>query len=225
MESVAVSKKEEILRLIPEQGVLPLFFYKDTEVSIEVLKALYSAGIRSVEYTNRGEAALKNFKEMRKVCDTELKGMYLGVGTIKNAEMAQAFIDAGTDYIISPGLVEDAIKVADKNNMLWVPGCMTPSEIIRAEQLGAKLVKLFPGNILGPGFLSAIKELFPNLLFMPTGGVEAEKENLQGWFKAGVCAVGMGSKLITKASLENRDYEGIKQGTLKSLALIKEVRG
>ena len=224
MESVAVSKKEEILRLIPEQGVLPLFFYKDTEVSIEVLKALYSAGIRSVEYTNRGEAALKNFKEMRKVCDTELKGMYLGVGTIKNAETAKAFIDAGTDYIISPGLVEDAIKVADQHDMLWVPGCMTPSEIIRAEQLGAKLVKLFPGNILGPGFLSAIKELFPNLLFMPTGGVEAEKENLQGWFKAGVCAVGMGSKLITKASLENKDYEGIKNNTLKSLALIKEVR-
>lgn len=225
MESVTTNKKEEILQLIPQQGVLPLFFYKDTEVSIEVLKALYNAGIRSVEYTNRGEAALKNFKEMRKVCDTELKGMYLGVGTIKNAEAAKAFIDAGTDYIISPGLVEDVVKVADSNDMLWVPGCMTPSEIIRAEQLGAKLVKLFPGNILGPGFLSAIKELFPGLLFMPTGGVEAEKENLQGWFKAGVCAVGMGSKLITKASLENKDYEGIRQNTLKSLALIKEVRG
>lgn len=220
-----MDKKTEILKLIPEQGVLPLFFYKDTQVSIEVLKALYSAGIRTVEYTNRGEAALQNFKEMRKVCDSELKGMYLGVGTIKNADAAKAFIDAGTDYIISPGLVEDAVKVADANNMLWVPGCMTPSEIIRAEQLGAKLVKLFPGNILGPSFLSAIKEIFPNLLFMPTGGVEAEKENLSGWFKAGVCAVGMGSKLITKASLENRDYEGIRKGTEKSLELIREVRG
>ena len=220
-----MDKKTEILKLIPEQGVLPLFFYKDTQVSIEVLKALYSAGIRTVEYTNRGEAALQNFKEMRKVCDSELKGMYLGVGTIKNADSAKAFIDAGTDYIISPGLVEDAVKVADANNMLWVPGCMTPSEIIRAEQLGAKLVKLFPGNILGPSFLSAIKEIFPNLLFMPTGGVEAEKENLSGWFKAGVCAVGMGSKLITKASLENRDYEGIRKGTEKSLELIREVRG
>jgi 2-dehydro-3-deoxyphosphogluconate aldolase/(4S)-4-hydroxy-2-oxoglutarate aldolase len=213
------------LRLIPEQGVLPLFFYKDTEVSIEVLKALYSAGIRAVEYTNRGEAALNNFKKMRQVCDTELKGMYLGVGTIKNAKAAQDFIDAGADYIISPGLVEDAARVADANNMLWVPGCMTPTEIIRAEQLGAKMVKLFPGNILGPSFLSAVKELFPGLLFMPTGGVEAEKENLSGWFKAGVCAVGMGSKLITKAALENRDYEGIKASTLKSLQLIKEVRG
>jgi 2-dehydro-3-deoxyphosphogluconate aldolase/(4S)-4-hydroxy-2-oxoglutarate aldolase len=220
-----MDKKTEILRLIPEQGVLPLFFYKDTEVSIEVLKALYSAGIRAVEYTNRGEAALNNFKKMRQVCNTELKGMYLGVGTIKNAKAAQDFIDAGADYIISPGLVEDAARVADANNMLWVPGCMTPTEIIRAEQLGAKMVKLFPGNILGPSFLSAVKELFPDLLFMPTGGVEAEKENLSGWFKAGVCAVGMGSKLITKAALENRDYEGIKASTLKSLQLIKEVRG
>jgi 2-dehydro-3-deoxyphosphogluconate aldolase/(4S)-4-hydroxy-2-oxoglutarate aldolase len=162
---------------------------------------------------------------MRAVLDSELKGMYLGVGTIKNAEAAQAFIDAGADYIISPGLVEDAARVADANKMLWVPGCMTPSEIIRAEQLGAKLVKLFPGNILGPSFLSAIKELFPNLLFMPTGGVEVEKENLSGWFRAGVCAVGMGSKLITKSALENKDYERIKTDTQKSLALIKEVRG
>ena len=216
-----MDKKAEILKLIPEQGVLPLYFYKDTEVSIEVLKALYAAGIRTVEYTNRGEAALKNFKELRKVCDSELKGMYLGVGTIKNAESAQAFIDAGTDYIISPGLVEDAVAVANANNMLWVPGCMTPSEIIKAEQLGAKMIKLFPGNLLGPSFLGAIKEIFPNLLFMPTGGVEVEKENLTGWFKAGVVAVGMGSKLITKASLEGKDYEGIKKCNIKNTGTYK----
>src|SRR3990170_6669059 len=206
-----MDKKSELLQLIPQQGILPLYFYKDTDVSIQVLKALLNAGIRTVEYTNRGEAALKNFKEMRRVCDAELKGMYLGVGTIKDAASAQAFIDAGADYLISPGLVEDAIKVADKNNILWVPGCMTPSEIIRAEQLGAKMVKLFPGNILGPSFLSAIKELFPNLLFMPTGGVDLDKENISGWFKAGVCAVGMGSKLISKPLLENKDYAKIEQ--------------
>jgi 2-dehydro-3-deoxyphosphogluconate aldolase / (4S)-4-hydroxy-2-oxoglutarate aldolase len=220
-----MDKKTEILKLIPEQGVLPLFFYKDADVSVEVLRALYQSGIRTVEYTNRGEAALKNFEKMRTVIDTELKGMYLGVGTIKNAQAAKDFIAAGADYIISPGLVEDAARVADEHNMLWVPGCMTPSEIIRAEQLGAKMVKLFPGNLLGPSFLSAVKELFPGLLFMPTGGVEVEKANLSGWFKAGVCAVGMGSKLITKAALENKDYEGIKTATAETLRLIKEVRG
>ena len=216
--------KSEILRLIPDQGILPLYFYKETEVSIEVLRALYNAGIRAVEYTNRGEAALENFAAMKTICTKELKGMYLGVGTIKNAAAAQSFIDAGADYLISPGLVEDAISVADKNNVLWVPGCMTPSEIIKAEQLGAKMVKLFPGNILGPGFMSAIKELFPGLLFMPTGGVELDKGNISGWFKAGVCAVGMGSKLITKAHLENKDYEGITTATKDAIAIIKEIR-
>lgn len=219
-----MEKKDAILALIPQQGILPLYFYKDTKVSIEVLKALYSAGIRAVEYTNRGEAALQNFKEMRKVCDTELKGMYLGIGTIKNGEMAQTFIDAGTDYIICPGLVESVATVADKNGMLWVPGCMTPSEIIKAETMGAKMIKLFPGNILGPGFLSAIKEIFPGLLFMPTGGVELDKDNIAGWFKAGVCAVGMGSKLITKQLLETENYAQISQDTEKVLAIIQSIK-
>ncbi|NCI51613.1 bifunctional 4-hydroxy-2-oxoglutarate aldolase/2-dehydro-3-deoxy-phosphogluconate aldolase [Sediminibacterium roseum] len=219
-----MEKKDAILELIPQQGILPLYFYKDTTVSIEVLKALYAAGIRAVEYTNRGEAALQNFKEMRKVCDTELKGMYLGIGTIKNGEMAQTFIDAGTDYIICPGLVESVAEVADRNNMLWVPGCMTPSEIIKAETLGAKMIKLFPGNILGPGFLSAIKEIFPGLLFMPTGGVELDKDNIAGWFKAGVCAVGMGSKLITKQLLEAKDYTQITTATKQAIEIVGSVK-
>jgi len=219
-----MEKKDIILDLIPQQGILPLYFYKDTTVSIEVLKALYAAGIRAVEYTNRGEAALQNFKEMRKVCDSELKGMYLGIGTIKNGEMAQTFIDAGTDYLICPGLVESVAAVADKNKMLWVPGCMTPSEIIKAETLGAKMIKLFPGNILGPGFLSAIKEIFPGLLFMPTGGVELDKDNIAGWYKAGVCAVGMGSKLITKQLLEAKDYTQITAATKEVLAIIQSIK-
>ena len=220
-----MSKKNEILQTIKEQGILPLYFYKDTEVTINVLKALYKAGVKAVEYTNRGEAALANFKEMRKVVDTELPGMYLGIGTIKNGEMAQAFIDAGADYLICPGLVESVAKVADANDMLWVPGCMTPSEIIAAETLGAKFIKLFPGNILGPEFMSAIKELFPNVLFMPTGGVDTTKENIGAWFKAGVSAVGMGSKLISKQLLEAKDYATIESLTKEVLATVKAIKG
>lgn len=219
-----MSAKNELLKLIPEQGVLPLYFYKDAEVSVEVLRSLYSAGIRAVEYTNRGEAALQNFRKMRDVCNAELQGMYLGIGTIKNGAMAQTYIDAGADYIICPGLVEEVAEVADKNNMLWVPGCMTPSEIIRAENMGAKMIKLFPGNILGPAFLSAIKELFPDLLFMPTGGVDLDKENIAGWFKAGVCAVGMGSKLVSKNLLEQKDYAKIEALTKQAIDIVKSVR-
>jgi 2-dehydro-3-deoxyphosphogluconate aldolase / (4S)-4-hydroxy-2-oxoglutarate aldolase len=219
-----MGKKEVLLKLIPEQGILPLYYYKDTEVSVGLLRALYQAGIRAIEYTNRGEQALKNFEAMRKVCDEEMKGMYLGIGTIKNGEMAKAFIDAGTDFIVCPGLVKKVGEVADKHDMLWVPGCMTPTEIIKAEQLGAKVIKLFPGNLLGPSFVSTIKELFPGLLFMPTGGVEVNKENLSAWFKSGVCAVGMGSKLVTKSIMENKQYDELTKLTQEALELVKSCK-
>jgi 2-dehydro-3-deoxyphosphogluconate aldolase/(4S)-4-hydroxy-2-oxoglutarate aldolase len=219
-----MDKKNKLLQLIPEQGILPLYFYKDTEVSLEVLRALYRAGIRTVEYTNRGEAALQNFKKMREVCDKEMEGMYLGIGTIKNADMAKTFIDAGTDFIICPGLIDEVADVADKSNMLWVPGCMTPSEIIHAENIGAKMIKLFPGNILGPQFMSAIKALFPDLLFMPTGGVDLDKENITSWFKAGVCAVGMGSKLVSKSLLEQKNYTKIETLTKQAIEIVASVK-
>ena len=219
-----MNQKETLLQLIPEQGILPLYFHKDTEVSLQVLKALYNAGIRTVEYTNRGDAAFQNFRKMRELCDSELKEMYLGIGTIKNAEMTKAFIDAGADFIICPGLIEEVAKVANENKMLWVPGCMTPSEIIRAENLGAKMIKLFPGNILGPEFMNAIKPLFPDLLFMPTGGVDLDKENIASWLKAGVCAVGMGSKLISKQLLDQKNYAKIEELTIHSLDILKSLR-
>jgi 2-dehydro-3-deoxyphosphogluconate aldolase/(4S)-4-hydroxy-2-oxoglutarate aldolase len=221
---IAMSKKNDLMKLIPEQGILPLYFYKDADVSIEVLRALYKAGVRAVEYTNRGEAALQNFKKMREVCDAEMPGMYLGIGTIKNAEMAKTFIDARADFIVCPGLIEEVAAVADQHEMLWVPGCMTPSEIIRAENMGAKMIKLFPGNILGPEFMSAIKALFPDLLFMPTGGVDLDKDNIASWLKAGVCAVGMGSKLISNKLLEQKDYAKIESLTTEALGILKSLR-
>ena len=219
-----MSKKAEVLKVITEQGILPLYFNKDAQTSVDLLRALYKAGIRTVEYTNRGEAALANFAEMKKVIDAELPGMLLGVGTIKDAAQAEAFVNAGADYVISPGLVEDVAEWAEAKGILWVPGCMTPSEIIKAEKLGAKFVKLFPGNILGPSFLSGIKALFPNLLFMPTGGVDTTKENISGWFKAGVCAVGMGSNLVTKDIMDNKEYDLLTENTKKVLEVINTSR-
>ncbi|MDB5116669.1 MAG: bifunctional 4-hydroxy-2-oxoglutarate aldolase/2-dehydro-3-deoxy-phosphogluconate aldolase [Mucilaginibacter sp.] len=219
-----MDKKETILKLIPEQGILPLYFNKDVEVSVNILHALYAAGIKTIEYTNRGEAALKNFASLREVCDKELGGMYLGIGTIKNAKDAQSFIDAGADYIISPGLVDEVVEVSNKNDVLWVPGCMTPSEIIKAENLGAKVIKLFPGNVLGPSFLSAVKAVFPNLLFMPTGGVELTKESIGGWFKAGVCAVGMGSQLISASVMEGKKYAELTESTKQAIAIVNASR-
>lgn len=219
-----MNTKEHLLNLIPQQGFLPLFFYPDEAVALEVLRTLFHAGIRTVEYTNRGPMALSNFRAMRKLCDHELKGMYLGIGTIKSGAEARAFIDAGADYIVSPALIASVAETSDSFNTLWVPGCMTPTEILAAENLGATLIKIFPGNVLGPGFVSVVKDLFPRLIFMPTGGVEPSRESVAAWFKAGVSAVGIGNKLLSKAAMDARDYKSIELLARDLMATIATVR-
>ncbi|WP_339711690.1 bifunctional 4-hydroxy-2-oxoglutarate aldolase/2-dehydro-3-deoxy-phosphogluconate aldolase [Cyclobacterium amurskyense] len=219
-----MNKNETILKKITDQAILPLYFDADETVSLEVLKALYAAGIRLVEYTNRGEAALNNFTKMVALRNSEMPDLLLGIGTIKNAQMATTYIEAGADFIICPGLVEEVVEVADKHDMLWIPGCMTPSEIIRAENLGAKMIKLFPGDILGPKFMAGIKSLFPNLIFMPTGGVSLDKDNVEAWFKAGVSAVGMGSKLVSKQLLQEKNYSKIQEMAGQAIELVNEVK-
>lgn len=209
---------------IVAQGILPLYFNADETVSIEVLRAIYRAGIKAVEYTNRGDAALANFKKMVQIRNTEMQGMLLGIGTIKNLKQAEDYIAAGADFLVSPGFVPEVANYATGKDIFYAPGCMTPTEIIAAENAGIKFIKLFPGNMLGPDFLSGIKDIFPKLLFMPTGGVDTTKESIQGWYKAGVSAVGMGSKLISKKLMEAKDYATIEKDTIAVLAIINEVK-
>lgn len=219
-----MSKKQQSFDIILKQKMLPLYFNADKQVSIDILKALYHSGIRSVEYTNRGATALENFKALITLRDEGLPGMELGIGTIKTVADAQAFIDAGADYIICPGLIPDVVKHVQRAGLLCVPGCMTTSEIIAAEQLGVTFIKLFPGNLIGPGYVSAIKDIFPDLFFMPTGGVDTTKGNIQSWFDAGVCAVGMGSKLVSKSLMEHKDYSTIQSMTQEVLAIVQSIK-
>lgn len=218
-----MSKKLELTALIKEQGIVPLYYSADPQVSIGLMRALYAGGIRTTEYADRGDQAMKNFKEMRKACDAEMPGMRLGIGTIKNLESAKAYIDAGSEFIVCPGILESVIELSDQNDLLCVPGCMTPSEIIRAESCGAKMVKLFPANTLTPGFIEAIKALFSDMVFLPTGGIELNEENLRSWFKVGVCAVG-GSKMITQAVIEQKLYDQLSADSAQALSLIRNIR-
>jgi 2-dehydro-3-deoxyphosphogluconate aldolase / (4S)-4-hydroxy-2-oxoglutarate aldolase len=216
--------KQTISDIIVKQGMLPLYFNADETVSVEVLKAVYKAGVKAVEYTNRGEAALKNFKKLVEVRNNEMPGLMLGVGTIKNLQQAEDYMKAGADFLVSPGLVPEVAVYAINKDIFYAPGCMTPSEIIAAENAGIGFIKLFPGDMLGPKFLSGIKDIFPKLLFMPTGGVDTTKENIEGWFNAGVVAVGMGSKLISKKLMEQKDYLTIERMTREVLELIASIK-
>lgn len=216
--------KEAVLDAILTQGMLPLFFYPDAGVSLDIIRTLYKAGVRVLEFTNRGDEALDTFTAISKAVKHEMSDMHLGIGTIKTEADAEAFISAGADFIVSPIIDAGVAKVAAKNSMLWIPGCMTPTEIHHAQQLDAALIKLFPANILGQAFVSSIRDLFRGQLFIPTGGVEIEADNISGWFRSGVCAVGMGSKLISKEVLDERLYDKLYADTIKALELIQMSR-
>jgi 2-dehydro-3-deoxyphosphogluconate aldolase/(4S)-4-hydroxy-2-oxoglutarate aldolase len=214
----------EIKKLIQQQGVLPLYFHEDAGVSIEVLKALHEAGIRVIEYTNRGDNALINFKKLKEECAVNYKDMCLGVGTIKSADAAIAFINAGADFLISPCWDDEILAACNEKNYLWIPGCMTSTEIANAEAKGITMVKLFPGSLLGPSYVSALKEVFSGMEFMPTGGVSLNKKNLEEWFMSGVVAVGMGSKLISKDMLASKEYNKITELAKQAIDIIVQIR-
>ena len=215
---------QQVLDTIIQQGVLPLYFNADEEVSVEVLRALYRAGVKAVEYTNRGEAAWNNFKKLVAIRDAEMPGLLIGIGTVKNKEDVNKYLQAKADFFVSPGFVPEIAEYLVAHDIFYAPGCMTPSEIIAAENAGIKFIKLFPGDILGPKYLSNIKPVFPKLYFMPTGGVDVTEESIKGWFDAGVCAVGMGSKLISKPLMEERDYSIIEKATKSVLQIIQSIK-
>lgn len=209
---------DKVTAHILESKLIPLFYEDDVNVVVEIVKALYAGGIRTIEFTNRGTKALENFKALVAL-KNEMPGLFLGIGTIKSEEDAKKYIDAGADFLISPVFDASVADIAYLHKVLWIPGCMTPTEIHHAQAAGCNIVKLFPGNVLGPGFIEAIRPLFREVHFLVTGGVDATEASITSWLKSGAAGVGLGSKLITKNVLVNKQYEELTQISKQLLSI------
>ena len=214
----------EVASVMKENGMVPLFFHSDIELSKKILKACYDGGSRLMEFTSRGDFAFEIFGQLNKYALTELPGMILGVGSVTDAAAASLYMQLGANFIVTPVLREDIALVCNRRKVLWSPGCGTLTEIARAEELGCEIVKLFPGEIYGPQFIKGIKGPCPWTSIMPTGGVSTERDNLKTWFDAGVTCVGIGSQLISAAVLENKDYAGLTQKVKDTLEIINDLR-
>ncbi|MFH4963367.1 bifunctional 4-hydroxy-2-oxoglutarate aldolase/2-dehydro-3-deoxy-phosphogluconate aldolase [Gaetbulibacter sp. M235] len=214
----------EVAQAMKETGMIPLFFHSDIELSKNILKACYDGGARLMEFTARGDFAHEVFGELTKYAIKELPGMIMGVGSVTDAAAASLYMALGANFIVTPVLREDIAIVCNRRKVLWSSGCGTLTEIAKAEELGCEIVKLFPGDIYGPQFVKGIKGPQPWTSVMPTGGVSPTEANLKGWFDAGVTCVGMGSQLISKEIITNRDYTKLKEDVKKVHDIIKEVR-
>lgn len=214
----------EVARVMKETGMVPLFYHADIELGKQVLKACYDGGSRLMEFTARGDFAFEVFSELNKYAIKNLPGMIMGVGSITDAGAASMFMQMGANFIVTPSLREDIAIVCNRRKVLWSPGCGSLTEINKAEEMGCEIVKLFPGDLYGPGFVKGIKGPQPWTSIMPTGGVSTEEANLKAWFEAGVTCVGMGSKLISKEILNQKDYAGLEKKVRQTLETISKLK-
>ncbi|MDD4226959.1 MAG: bifunctional 4-hydroxy-2-oxoglutarate aldolase/2-dehydro-3-deoxy-phosphogluconate aldolase [Mariniphaga sp.] len=208
-----------------ETGMVPVFYHADAEVCKKVIKACYEGGVRLFEFTNRGDFATLIFAQINKWAIQECPEMIMGAGSVVDEGTAAMYIALGANFIVAPLIDEGTARVCNRRKIAWSPGCGSVTEINRAHELGAEVVKIFPGSeVGGPGFVQAVKGPLPWTSIMPTGGVSPEEENLKKWFEAGVTCVGMGSKLFPKEVLLREDYNWITQKCKDTLTIIQKYK-
>jgi 2-dehydro-3-deoxyphosphogluconate aldolase/(4S)-4-hydroxy-2-oxoglutarate aldolase len=208
-----------------ESGIIPVFYHPDKEVCLSVIKACYEGGLRLFEFTNRGDYAHELFSELNKIVIREMPEMIMGTGSIVDAGTASLYIQLGSNFIVSPVLKEEIALVCNRRKILWSPGCGSVTEISRAEELGAEIVKIFPApSVGGPEFVKTVRGPQPWTNIMPTGGVDPTEESLKTWFDAGVYCVGMGSNLFTAEILKNKDWKLLKDNVSALVSTSKEIR-
>ncbi len=215
---------QQIVDTMKSTGVVPLFTHDNPDDAAMVLNAAYEGGVRVFEFTNRRKNSFEVFVHLLEVAK-KFPDLMIGIGTVMDAVTTKKFIEAGAHFVISPILKLEMADVCKAYDRLWIPGCATLTEIVTARDHGAIVIKVFPGSVVGPGFVSAIMPIVPDIQLMITGGVEPTEKSLLDWFKAGAACVGLGSLLFTKDMLEKKDWNALKVRVGETLEMAKKVRG
>ncbi len=216
--------KLQVLTVMKETGMIPVFYHSDIETAKNVLKACYAGGVRAFEFTNRGDFAHEVFGELVKFANKECPDMIIGIGSIVDAPTASLYMQLGANFLVGPLFNPDVAKVANRRLVPYAPGCGSVSEVGFAQEAGCDVCKVFPGDVLGAGFVKGLKAPMPWSNLMVTGGVKPEEANLKAWFDAGVTCVGMGSNLFPAEMLKSGNWDGITQLCKDALSIISSIR-
>jgi len=216
----------DVTNTLLDTGVLPLFYNGELEAAIELVSACVRGGVRAIEFTNRGEMAYPVFTELVKHFARVDPSVILGVGSIIDAPTAALFMASGANFIVGPSFNPEISRLCNRRKILYLPGCSTENEISTAEEFGAEICKIFPGESAGgPGFISAVMAPCPWHRLLPTGGVDATEASIHEWIKAGAAVVGLGSKLISNQMVKDQDYDGLAAKTAQCVNWVQSARG
>lgn len=202
--------RKETVAFIEKEKAVAVIRLPDASLFEPVAEALYEGGVKVLEITMTVPDALSLIRKAVKQAPSD---MLIGVGSVLDKEMARKSIDAGASFVVSPILKEEVIQAAHDSDRAVMPGAFTPTEAQTAWEWGADVVKIFPADVVGMNFFKGVKAPMPHLKLMPTGGVSLDNAN--DWIRAGACAVGLGSALVDKESVKNRNFEQIRQNAVK----------
>ena len=205
-------------------GVMPLFFHPDPKTAVLLVDSLAAAGVRVIEFTNRGDNAHLVFAELEHVCRSRHPEVILGIGSVMDSGTAALYLNLGASFVVSPTLSADVAAVCNRRKVAYMPGCATPTEIARAEELGCEIVKLFPARLGGPQLISDLLAPCPWSRIMPTGGIAPDHASFTSWFEAGAACLGLGSQLVPSADVQAGRWDAITEGVRSALDLVAECR-
>ncbi len=211
--------KEDQLRQVLECGIVAVVRSPDSQQLVEAVRALADGGVTVAEITMTVPGALDVVRAVRAALGDRV---LLGAGTILDPETARAAILAGAEYIVSPTVNFEVIKLCQRYDKLVMPGAFTPTEILAAWEAGADIVKVFPADVVGPAFFKAVKGPLPQIRLMPTGGVDLT--TAPAFLKAGACCLGVGGQLVEPAAIATRNFARIRELAQQYVSIVKETR-
>ena len=194
--------RHDLLSQLIGGGAVAVIRMPDAQKLLHIIEALHEGGVTAIEITMTTPGALSIIEEASKAFAKE--EVLIGVGSVLDGATARLAIDAGARFVVGPVLKPEIIETSHRYDVPVMPGCFTPSEIHRAHELGADVVKVFPAKTVGMDFFSAVQAPMPHVKLMPTGGVSLT--NAGDWLRAGACAVGVGSALLDKEAIAREDY-------------------
>jgi len=207
-----------------DAGAVPIFTPLDLAAAKRVVTACGDAGAPVVELTNRADGTLGLFRDLAAWARTERPAVILGAGTIHDAPTAALFIDAGAEFVVAPIFDEETARLCNRRRVPYIPGCATPTEISRAEEFGAEIIKLFPSAALdGPAFVRSMRGPSPLTRLMPTN-VEPTEAATRAWFAAGAAGLGLGPRIISDSLQADPDPSALAARMREFMGWVRSAR-
>jgi 2-dehydro-3-deoxyphosphogluconate aldolase / (4S)-4-hydroxy-2-oxoglutarate aldolase len=211
--------KEIHLRRVLDCGIVAVVRSPDSHQLVEVVRALADGGVTVAEITMTVPDALDVLRQVRRAIGDRV---LLGAGTILDPETARAALLAGAEFLVSPTINLDVIKICQRYHKLVMPGAFTPTEILTAWETGADIVKVFPAEVVGPAFFKAMRGPLPQIRLMPTGGVDLTTAS--AFLQAGACCLGIGGQLVEPRAVASGNFERIRELARQYVAAVEEAR-